>query len=495
MFTIVNLARFQFGMTTVFHFFFVPLSVGMVFMVFLMEAIYVKTNDEKWKARTKFFGSIMLLSFAVGVVTGIIQEFQFGMNWSDYSRFVGDIFGAPLAVEALLAFFMESTFLGVWLFGWDRIGKKLHLAVIFLTWFGSTLSALWILAANSWMQNPVGYKVHGGRATLQNFGALLTNRQTILEFSHVVTAFFMVGGFVVAGIAAFQLLKKRDVDIFKPVVRLGLIVALIGSLGNFLAGDQSMLFVQQTQPMKFAAAEGITDTNGMKKGESAPWSLVAFFDEASHKEVFGVQVPYMLSILTFHQPTNKTPLKDIDQLNTYYENHFTEAFPEANPAAVKNIKNFVPPMNALFYTFRVMAGLSMLSILAAVLGLFWTRKKKPSLLETKWKLRVYGWLMYVPFLAITCGWLVTELGRYPWTVYGLFTVQESVSPNVSVASLLFSNIIYFLLFCLMGAVMIVYSVHVMRQPAQEAETSYASLDPFSKDAFDKELPKESAGEA
>jgi len=485
MFTIVNLARFQFAMTTVFHFFFVPFSIGMLFMVALMESIYVKTGDEKWKTRTKFFGSIMLLSFAVGVVTGIIQEFQFGMNWSDYSRFVGDIFGAPLAVEALLAFFMESTFLGIWLFGWDRINKKLHMAVAWITLVGSVLSGLWILAANSFMQNPVGFKEVGGRATLVNFGALLTNPQTTLEFTHVITGWALCGGFSVAGIAAFQLLKKRDVDFFKPALRLGLLVALVGSLGNFVAGDQSMIYVAESQPMKFAVAEGVTDTS--KKGESAPWEIVAFFNEAQHKEVAGIRVPMMLSILTFHAPTNKTDIKSIDQLNKELAAKY--------PHAAKEIgNNFVPPMNAIFYTFRIMAGLSMLMILVSALGLFFTRKKNPWLYENKGWLRFYGIMLYAPILAITCGWLVTELGRYPWTVYGLFTIQDSVSPNVSVASLTFSNILYFVLFCGLAATMIAYSVHVMRQPIENAETAYAELDPFNKDNFKVKDEDEEGGE-
>ncbi|GBG96448.1 cytochrome ubiquinol oxidase subunit I [Lactococcus termiticola] len=506
MFTIVNLARFQFAMTTVFHFFFVPFSIGMLFMVALMESIYVKTGDEKWKIRTKFFGSIMLLSFAVGVVTGIIQEFQFGMNWSDYSRFVGDIFGAPLAVEALLAFFMESTFLGIWLFGWDRINKKLHMVVAWITLVGSVLSGLWILAANSFMQNPVGFTITGGngqriplsewaqnpslaggaRATLNNFAALVTNPQTTLEFSHVITGWALCGGFSVAGIAAFQLLKKRDVDFFKPALRLGLLVALIGSIGNFVAGDQSMIYVAESQPMKFAVAEGVMDTS--KKGESAPWEIVAFFNEAQHREVAGIRVPMMLSILTFHSPTNKTDIKSVDQLNKELAAQYPEAAKEIG-------NNFVPPMNAIFYTFRIMAGLSMLMILASALGLFWTRKKKPWLYENRGFLRFYGIMLYAPILAITCGWLVTELGRYPWTVYGLFTIQDSVSPNVSVASLTFSNILYFVLFCGLAATMIAYSVHVMRQPIENAETAYAELDPFNKDNFKvKDENEEEGGE-
>ena len=470
MLTIENLARFQFGMTTVFHFFFVPFSVGMLFMTFLMECIYVKTNDEKWKQRTKFFGSIMLLSFAVGVVTGIIQEFQFGMNWSDYSRFVGDIFGAPLAVEALLAFFMESTFLGIWMFGWDRLGKKLHLFALFLVFIGSLLSSLWILAANSFMQKPVGYEVIDGRATLTSFSALLSSNQTILEFFHVGTGFFLMGGFAAAGISAFQILKKRgDVNFWKPVVRLGLLVALIGSVGNFVAGDQQMLEVKESQPMKFSATEGVYE----KTGDPAEWDMIAFFNEADHKEVFGIKIPYLLSILTYHKPSGSVDgMNDINkELQAKYGTD----------------KNYYPPVTVLFYTFRIMAGLSMLFMLLSAGGLFLTRKKKQGMYENNVMMRIYGWSLFLPFAAITSGWLVTELGRYPWTVYGLFTIKESVSPSVSVGSLLFSNIVYFILFSILGTLMIMYTRRLMiNSDVENATTSYVELDPFSKEAFEAE---------
>ncbi|AYF99744.1 cytochrome ubiquinol oxidase subunit I [Lactococcus allomyrinae] len=473
MFTIENLARFQFAMTTIFHFFFVPLSVGTVFMTALMETIYVKTGDEKWKKRTKFFGSIMLLSFAVGVVTGIIQEFQFGMNWSEYSRYVGDIFGAPLAVEALLAFFMESTFLGVWMFGWDKLGKKLHNATLWIVFVGTFLSSLWILAANSWMQNPVGYAVRGGRATLISFSALLTNPQTILEFAHVTTGFLLTGGFITAGIACFQILKNREVDMFKPVLRLGLLVALIASVGNFVAGDQQMIEVKNSQPMKFAAAEGVMTTTE----NPAEWAMVGFYNQADKEEIFGIHVPYMLSILTYHSPSSKNPpIQGVQELNK----KLAEKYPEA---AKELHGNFVPPINALFWTFRIMAGISMLMILLSALGLFWTRKKKPWLYENRPWLHIYGWFLYAPFIAITSGWLVTELGRYPWTVYGLFTIRDSVSPNVSVGSLIFSNSVYFLLFCFLGSVMIYFTVQRMRKGTEGAETAYVELDPFNKESF------------
>ena len=215
---IVTLARIQFAMTTIFHFFFVPFSIGTGVVVAIMETLYVIKKDEKYRRMTKFWGNIFLLSFVVGVVTGIIQEFQFGMNWSDYSRFVGDIFGAPLALEALLAFFLESTFLGLWIFTWDKVSPKLHMTFFWLVTIGSMLSAFWILAANSFMQHPVGYTLNNGRAEMTDFGALLANPQVWYEFLHVITAAIAMGGILIAGMSAFQLLKKDkkvDRDFFK----------------------------------------------------------------------------------------------------------------------------------------------------------------------------------------------------------------------------------------------------------------------------------------
>ncbi len=309
-----------------------------------------------------------------------------------------------------------------------------------------------------------------GRATLTSFSALLTNPQTILEFSHVATGFLVTGGFVIAGVSAYQILKKREIDMFKPVLRLGLLVALIGALGNFVAGDQQMLEVQRTQPMKFAATEGVYETTP----DPAAWDMVAFFNEAEHREVFGIQIPYMLSILTYHRPSGS--VEGMNEINAKLQKQFPEVAKEIGG-------NFFPPVTALFWTFRVMAGLSMAMILLSAVGLFLTRKKKPSLYENNFGLQVYRWFLFAPFLAITSGWLVTELGRYPWTVYGLFTIRDSVSPNVSVGSLIFSNAVYFLLFCFLGGVMIYFTIQHMKKGVEGAETAYVSLDAFTQDAF------------
>ncbi len=298
---IVTLARFQFAMTTIFHFFFVPFTIGTGFAVAVMETMYVRSKNELYKKMAKFWGNIFLLSFAVGVVTGIIQEFQFGMNWSDYSRFVGDIFGAPLAIEALLAFFMESTFLGLWIFTWDRMKPKVHVIFIWLTAFASILSAFWILAANSFMQHPVGYTLKNGRAEMNDFGALLSNHQVWYEFSHVIAGAITMGGIIIAGLSAFQLLKKsqKAKDFFKKSLRLGLVISLVGSVAVMTAGDLQMKDLVTQQPMKFAATEG----NYKDTGDPAAWTLIAWANEKDHTQAFGVDIPYMLSILAYNKPS------------------------------------------------------------------------------------------------------------------------------------------------------------------------------------------------
>lgn len=474
--TITALARFQFAMTTVFHFFFVPFTIGTCLVVAIMESLYVATKKQEYKKMTRFWGKIMLLSFAVGVVTGIIQEFQFGMNWSDYSRFVGDIFGAPLAVEALLAFFMESTFLGLWMFTWDnkKISAKLHLTFIWLVVFGSLASAAWILIANSFMQHPVGYEVRNGRAEMTDFFALISNSQFFYEYSHVIMGAFTMGGIIVAGLAAFKLLKpeqlsESDTKIFQKSIRLGLVVTLISSIAVMGIGDLQMKALIEDQPMKFAAMEGEYEDSG----DPAAWTVVAWADEAKHNQVFGVQIPYMLSILAYNKPSGS--LKGMDTVNK----ELTEKYGEGD---------YYPGVNTLFYSFRIMAGFGVWMFLVSAFGLFFTRKKKQILYAKKWMLWILGISTFAPFLANTCGWLVTELGRYPWTVYGLFTIEQSVSPNVSVPSLLISNTIYFILFTSLAVTLIGLIVRELKKgPSFEAQQLRAAqaqaVDPFDKGAF------------
>lgn len=471
MLDIVSLARFQFAMTTVFHFFFVPFSIGLALVVAIMETMYVVKKDERYRKMAKFWGNIFLLSFAVGVVTGIIQEFQFGMNWSDYSRFVGDIFGAPLAVEALLAFFLESTFLGLWIFTWTKVKPKVHVTFIWLVVFGSLMSALWIIIANSFMQHPTGYVINNGRAEMVDFAALIKNSQVWYEFSHVIAGAVTMGGMIVAGLAAFQLLKKRDVSFYKVSMRVGLWVALVGSLSVLFAGDLQMKALIEDQPMKFAAMEGSYEDSG----DPAAWTLIAWANEKEHKQIFGIQLPYVLSILSYGKPSGA--VAGMDSVN----NELVEKYGD---------RNYYPPVNTLFWSFRVMAGFGVLMFLVSLFGLIFTRKKKASLFEKRWMLWIMALCTFVPFIANTAGWLITELGRYPWTVYGLFTIEQSVSPNVSVNSLLFSNIVYFLLFAGLGAVMVyLITVELKKGPDYEekqlAKNQSANTDPFDKEVFEK----------
>ncbi|WP_195971944.1 cytochrome ubiquinol oxidase subunit I [Enterococcus gallinarum] len=467
---IVTLARIQFAMTTIFHFFFVPFSIGVGLVVAIMETLYVIKKDEKYRRMTKFWGNIFLLSFAVGVVTGVIQEFQFGMNWSDYSRFVGDVFGAPLAVEALLAFFMESTFLGLWVFTWDRVSPKLHATFFWLVTIGSMLSAFWILTANSFMQHPVGYTLKNGRAEMTDFGALLTNPQVWFEFLHVITAAITMGGIVVAGLSAFRLLKKGvERGFFKKSLRIGLVIALVGSLGVLGAGDAQMKYLVEEQPMKFAAMEGSYEDTG----SPAAWTLVSWANEEEHREVFGIKIPYMLSILAFNKPSGS-----IDGMNTVNQ-ELIETYGD---------RDYYPPVNTLFWSFRIMAGFGTLMLLVSSLGLYFSRKKKPWLFEKRWLLRIVAFTLFTPFIANTAGWLITELGRYPWTVYGLFTIEESVSPNVSATSLLISNTVYFLLFSGLGGTMVYLVKRQMNRGPEKAILNGGSYcddrDPFDKEAIE-----------
>lgn len=477
---VLSLARFQFAMTTVFHFFFVPFSIGTIFVVAIMESIYVHTGNPEYKKMTKFWANIFLLSFAVGVVTGIIQEFQFGMNWSDYSRFMGDIFGAPLAFEALLSFFIESTFIGLWLFTWNRVKKGLHLFFAWMVVFGSMTSALWILTANSFMQHPVGYAIRntpmGKRAEMVNFGALLQNPQLWYEYGHVIIGALLTGATILTGLAAFQLLKKRTISdaskkIYHKTMRLGMILMLIFSLGEIVVGDMQMQFTIKDQPMKFAATEAVYKTTG----ERAPWTVVAVANPKTH-EVKGIDIPDMLSILSYHKTTGS--VKGMEEVNADLHKQYDKQFG-------KDI-NYYVPVNTLFWTFRVMCGFAALLFLMSLIGLIMTRKGKEHLYQHRWLLWIFGLLTFSPFLANTSGWLITELGRMPWTVYGLFTIKDSVSPSVSANSLLFSNIVYFCLFTILAIVMIALVVRFLRNDPEEyaaAGQASKSTDPFAKEAF------------
>lgn len=461
----VFLARLQFAATTIFHFFFVPLSIGLVFTVALMETLYVVKKNDLYKKMAKFWGHLFLINFAVGVVTGIIQEFQFGMNWSDYSRFVGDVFGAPLAIEALLAFFMESTFIGLWIFGWERVSKKVHLAFIWLVSLGTILSAVWILTANSFMQVPVGFAMKNGRAEMNDFAALITNGQLLVEFPHVLTGAFCTAAFFIAGISAYNLLKKRAVEFYQKSIKIAFILGLIGSLGVAFSGHWQAQYLVKTQPMKMAAAEGIwKDTP-----DPAPWSLFAIINTKDRENSFELNIPYVLSFLSYSEL--KGSLKGMETLQKEYTNKYDSSVGEGT--------NYIPPVKTTYWSFRLMIGFGVAMILLSLSGLVLWRKG--SVDKSRLFLKFLLPAISFPFLANTFGWTMTEVGRQPWTVFGLMTTADSISPNVSPGMILFSIITYLLIFTTLLGVMIYLLIREIKKGPDAhfgSTDSTGTTDPF-----------------
>jgi cytochrome bd ubiquinol oxidase subunit I len=422
---VVTLARFQFAITTVYHFFFVPLTLGLVILVAVMETVYVQSGNEMYKRMALFWGRLFLINFAMGVVTGIVQEFQFGMNWSTYSRFVGDIFGAPLAVEALLAFFMESTFLGIWIFGWERLSKRWHLAMIWLVVLGSHISAFWILAANSFMQEPVGFVVRHGRAEMTNFFALLTNGNLWVQFPHVILAGWATGAFFILGISAYHLMKKTsEQQFFRRSLQIGLGVGLVSSVLVAMVGHVQAQHMVQIQPMKMATAEALWNSE-----QPASFSLFTIGNLNGTSEVFSLRVPYLLSVLSYNNFTGR--VEGINELQVRYVKEYGPG-------------NYVPPVPIIYWTFRLMIGAGMLMILFALFGLFllWRR----SLERHRWFLWVLVGSIALPYLGNATGWIMTEVGRQPWIVFGLLQTSHAASPNVGVASVLISLVVFTLLY-------------------------------------------------
>jgi cytochrome d ubiquinol oxidase subunit I len=411
------LARWQFGVTTTYHFFFVPLTLGLSIMVAIMQTMYYRTGDETYKKMTKFWGKLFLINFALGVVTGIVLEFQFGMNWSEYSRFVGDIFGAPLAIEALMAFFLESTFLGLWIFGWDKLPKGVHLATIWLVALGSNLSALWILVANSFMQEPVGYVIRNGRAEMTDFFALLTNPHVWVQFPHVFTAGLTTAAFFVLALSAYHLRKKsEDIEVYRRSFKIAIVFAVVGSITVMLVGHTQAQHMIQAQPMKMAAAEALWESEN-----PASMSLFTIGNEPELRDVFAIKVPGLLSFLAYNQFSGEVP--GIKNLQAEYEQTYGPG-------------NYIPPVAVSYWTFRIMVGAGIVMALLALYGLYLVARDRYE--QNPLYLRLMIWAVALPYLASTTGWLFTEIARQPWIVFGLQLTADAVSPNVGVGSLVLS---------------------------------------------------------
>jgi len=443
----LTLARWQFGITTVYHFFFVPLTLGLVWVVAGLHTAWVATRKPVYLKLTKFWGKLFLINFAMGVVTGIVQEFQFGMNWSEYSRYVGDVFGAPLAIEALVAFFLESTFLGIWIFGWDRLSSKVHLASIWLVAIGSNLSALWILIANSFMQQPVGYALRNGRAEMTSFLELVTNPHVFVQFPHVITGAMATAGFFILGISAWQLRQARDEEnraAFTLSFGIGATYGLIATVAVMVVGHSQAQYMMRIQPMKMAAAEALWDTEN-----PAPMSLFTWGDERERRDKFAIKVPGLLSFLAYNRFEGE--VRGIKDLQKSYEQQYGPG-------------DYVPPVKWTYWTFRMMigAGIVMLFLGAwAALAAFRRRAtRSPRLLA------VLVPAIALPYIANSAGWIFTEMGRQPWIVFGLQKTADAVSPTVTGGEVLFSLVVFTLLY---GALMAV-DIYLLRKYAKAGVT-------------------------
>lgn len=419
---VVALSRLQFAVTSLFHFIFVPLTLGLSIMVAMMETRYVRTGNQLYLAMAKFWGKLFLINFALGVVTGITLEFQFGMNWAEYSKYVGDIFGAPLAIEATLAFFLESVFIGVWIFGWNKISRTMHAASIWIVAFATNLSALWILLANGWMQNPVGFVLRNGRAEMVDFMAVATNPYGLLKFAHTVVSGYVVAAFFVLGISAWHLLRNNKPDFFKSSFRMGAVFGLVAIGLVLLTGDFHAVEVAKVQPIKLAAMESLWETTS-----GANMNLLTIPDTANERNSLeALPIPKMLSWLAYHRAD----------------------------AEVKGLKDFPreerPPVVPVFFSFRLMVGMgffmAMLAILAVYVSWKGTFERHPLLL------RVLIYSIPIPYLANQLGWIVAEMGRQPWIVYGVLKTSDAVSTSLAAGQVVGSLIGFTLLYGLLGFV-------------------------------------------
>jgi len=428
----LDLARWQFAIVTVYHFLFVPITIGMSFLIAGMQTAWYRTGKTHYLRATKFFGRLFLINFALGVATGIVQEFQFGMNWSSYSRFVGDIFGAPLAMEGLLAFFLESTFLGIWIFGWDRLPKKLHLTSIWIVATGTVLSAYFILAANAWMQHPTGYKMNPtlGRAELTDITKVLTQNTALATFAHTIPAAFFTGGALVAGVAAWLIVKNRDLEMARPAAKLGLVTVIVAFLLIFITGDISSRIMTTQQPMKMAAAEALYTTQ-----TGAPFSLLTVGTLDGSRPVFSLDLPSVLSLLSTGD--TKGVVQGVNDLEAKYKVQYGAG-------------NYTPNIPLAYWSFRLMIGFGGLAVLFALLALW--RMRKGRLPRGRWFLPTMISLPFLPLLANSLGWIFTETGRQPWAVFGLIKTADGVSPSVPAGSVAITMIGFTLLYGVLAVI-------------------------------------------
>jgi cytochrome bd ubiquinol oxidase subunit I len=430
--TVVDLARVQFATTSLYHFLFVPLTLGLGPIVASFQTLWHRTHDEKWLRLTRFFGTLFLINFAIGVATGLVQEFEFGMNWSVYSRFVGNVFGAPLAVEGLAAFALESTFLGLWIFGWDRLSPRVHLATLWIAVLGTWLSAYFILVANSWMQHPVGYKIVDGEAQLTSVWALLSNEFALRAYLHTILAGLIFGSILVLGVSCWHFLRQHDVALFRSAAKVALIVAVPVTLLQLVVGNRFGEAVTSAQGMKIAASEAQWESC-----EPCSFSLfqIGGFSKDDETPRFSITVPWLLSYMatgSFHGQVS-----GLNELQAQEEDKYGPG-------------NYMPNIRVIYWSMRVMAFAGVLMFLVAALGgwLYWKKKLE----RARW----FHWTalgaIALPYIAASAGWILTEMGRQPWIVQGLLKTSEANSPSVSTTWLGISLGVFIALYVALGVV-------------------------------------------
>ena len=430
--TTVDLARAQFATTSIYHFLFVPLTLGLGPLVAVMQTIWHRTGNEAWLRLTRFFGTLFLINFAIGVATGLVQEFEFGMNWSVYAKFVGNVFGAPLAIEGLAAFFLEATFLGIWIFGWNRLSPRLHLATLWVAVVGTWLSGYFILVANSWMQHPVGYKIVNGEAQLTSVWALLSNGFALRAYLHTMLAGLIFGSILVLGVCCWHFLRGREVDLFRKAAKLALIVAVPVTLLQLVVGNRFGEAVTSAQSMKIAASEAQWNTC-----QPCGFSLfqIGGFSKSDQTPSFSITIPRLLSYMATGSFGGE--VQGLNQLQKQERRAYGPG-------------NYIPNVRVIYWSMRVMAFIGVLMFLVAVVGawLYWKKKLE----RARWFLWTAIVAIAFPYVAATAGWILTEMGRQPWIVQGLLKTSEANSPSVSTAWLTVSLVFFISLYLLLGII-------------------------------------------
>jgi cytochrome bd ubiquinol oxidase subunit I len=446
--TALELARWQFGITTLYHFIFVPVTIGLAICVAVFQTMWHRTGEERWLRSTRFWGKLMLISFALGVATGIVQEFQFGMNWSSYSRFVGDIFGAPLAMEGLAAFFVESTFLGLWIFGWGRLSKRVHLACAWLVAGSTALSAYFILAANSWMQHPVGYKLADGKAELTNIASVLFNNTALYAFAHTILAALLTAGMILIAVSAWHLRRGRETEVFGSAMRIGLPLVTVAAVVTVIVGHFNGILMTHQQPMKMAAADAVFETK-----EGAGLSLFATGDFKQNPEGLNrnVEIPNLLSWISTGYP--RGTIEGVNNIDAEYRRKYGPG-------------EYAPIVAVSYWTWRAMIGCATLMFLFAAYG--WWLLRKGRLQSSKRFLKWAVPAVALPFVASATGWIFTEMGRQPWVVFGLLKTDVANSPSVSSAEVWITLVGFTLLYGVLAAIAGTVFVKTVRKGPVEA---------------------------